>query len=246
MKHSKRKRIAGLVVAVLMAGCSKPAPQGEPNPGSEPKRGAKDKTLLDEWRASQPPPDKPSAAFTSRTIGDARFKHWTQITCICFTKDGRRIASGSYGGVIVVWDAKTGKRLHSIQEEESIRTLCFSPDGQHLAFASGSGFSSVVKLRNLKTGKVLLKQKETETGVRAIRFSPKGKVLVWSASAISRGSIRFWDIKAHREIRTIKAKTFSTDLSPDGKYVASASRTVKIWDVATGNLVRELKGTRKS
>ena len=76
----------------------------------------------------------------------------------------------------------------------------------------------------------------------SVAFSRNGTVL---ASASWDGTIKLWDMKSGRELRTLAGHSwgvYRAVFSPDGKQLASASRdaTVKIWDTATGSNTRTL------
>ena len=87
-----------------------------------------------------------------------------------------------------------------------------------------------------------VRQANHTTRAYSVAFDRDGKIL---ASASWDGTIKLWDTKAGRELRTLAGHgwgVYKAVFSPDGKQLASASRdgTVKIWDVATGANIRTL------
>ena len=89
----------------------------------------------------------------------AKIRGWHRGTSqLAFSPDSRYIAASGHGyGDVYVWCAKTGQHLASfkvrvtLKEGEEYPTrfpLCFSPDGQLLAYSTGS---STLTARNLKT-----------------------------------------------------------------------------------------------
>jgi WD40 repeat protein len=64
--------------------------------------------------------------------------HRDAVTCIAYSPDGRWLASGSDDHSLRLWDADTGKLAVEKAFDTSIKTLCFSPDSQHLFTGNGN------------------------------------------------------------------------------------------------------------
>lgn len=77
--------------------------------------------------------------------------------------------------------------------------------------------------------------------VRSVAFSPDGKML---ASGSFDGVVKFWQVGTWHVLRTENAHDGSAEslaFSPDGRFLASGSDgTAKLWDSATGALIRVL------
>jgi WD40 repeat protein len=85
-----------------------------------------------------------------------------------------------------------------------------------------------------------------------VGLSPDGATLVACTTTMGGGyrePVRFWDTRSGEP----KKKEFSTEaligrpitLSPDGSILAAGGKGVKLWDVRTGKLLRELSGHLK-
>ena len=79
--------------------------------------------------------------------------------------------------------------------------------------------------------------------VRAVVFSPDGKLLV---SCSVDKTVKVWDAVSRRLIRTLEGHTDSVTsvaFSPDGKTIASggSDQTIKLWDAGDGRLIHSLR-----
>ena len=82
--------------------------------------------------------------------------------------------------------------------------------------------------------------------VNAVAFSPNGKTLAVGALKLSVIDVAtqraIWEADGHAS--TVRAVVFS----PDGRLVASGSKdkTVRLWDVGTGEETRAMQGHKRS
>ena len=58
------------------------------------------------------------------------------------------VASGSSGGVVRLWDTKTGTLIANLNHDNEIRAVAFSPDGSTLATGSDDKLVQLWDLRS--------------------------------------------------------------------------------------------------
>jgi RNA polymerase sigma factor (sigma-70 family) len=167
--------------------------------------------------------------------------HYDENRAVAVTPDGKTVATGQ-DAVISLWDLATGKEARRFQSPlGSTDGLAFSPDGKLLA--SGHG-GHAVQLWDLDAGKVLAKLPVKHNRTTLLAFTPDGKTL--ATGDFLDKTIRLFDVAAPKERRLLERPSCVHDFafSPDGSTLAAggADGTIPLWDVATGKLLRELRG----
>src|SRR5262249_33259644 len=144
--------------------------------------------------------------------------------------------------VIRIWEVRTGKELRCcLGHTAEVCTIAFAPDGKTLA--SSDGFSWPEEDRTIRIWDVMTGKEVRQlpcSRVLSVVYSPDGKTLAVGDNK----TIRLLDPASGEERRALrghKNTIRSMDFSPDGKFLASTGydNTVRLWEVATGNEVRQ-------
>jgi WD40 repeat protein/tetratricopeptide (TPR) repeat protein len=107
-----------------------------------------------------------------------------------FSPDGRFLVTWEMSPHVHVWDPDRGELLHTLQHNERIGYVDFSPTDPTLLATNGWG--SDARVWDLRTGKLLVPLKHPRW-VAKVRFSPDGKELL---SIADDGLLRSWDWQA--------------------------------------------------
>ena len=124
-----------------------------------------------------------------------------------------------------------------------ISALAFRFDGKLLAL----GTFKEVRLVEPETGKIVATLPGEAEDVRAVAFSPDGKLLAAAGGLPARGGeVMIWDVEKRAPLRTIAGHAdciYAVEFAPDGKSIATASydKLIKLWDVESGKEIRTLK-----
>jgi hypothetical protein len=159
------------------------------------------------------------------------------VTAVCFSPDGKTLAVGTYGRVIL-WDARTGKPLRTLTNVlAAVNDVRFSPDGSLMAVAGGQpSAKGDLRLYQTSDWKLLAVLGGHEDVVNSVAFSPDGKRL---ASASFDRTVRIWDVAGRKAERTLTGHSdfvYAVAFGPDGSWLVSAGkdRSAKLVETATG------------
>jgi WD40 repeat protein len=73
---------------------------------------------------------------------------------VAFSPDGKRLATGSFGGTAKLWDTATGQEMGALKgHSDGVHSVAFSPDGKRLATGS---FDRTVRLWDAATEQEVL------------------------------------------------------------------------------------------
>gem|GEM_PF-2167272 len=178
-------------------------------------------------------------------------QHMGPVEQIAWTPDGEIILSGSFDGVVRLWNARTGDLVRVIEVETEIeqdddefleealdQLLCLahSPVGAILAVGMHDG---QVILFSGASGEEIMRLDGHTGMVRGVAFSADGWLL---AASSGDGAVRVWDMQTGDRMRTLTGyigQVFSVTFSPDQHWLVAVGEegsirltTVDSWERA--------------
>ncbi|KAI9346420.1 WD40-repeat-containing domain protein [Zopfochytrium polystomum] len=105
------------------------------------------------------------------------YGHTGYISTITISPDGSLCASGGKDGITMLWDLNEGKHLYSLEAEDVINALVFSPNRYWLCAATASG----IKIWDLESKSIVDEVKPEFPELKNKFSAPQPISLAWSA-----------------------------------------------------------------
>ena len=161
-----------------------------------------------------------------------------------YSPDGRFIFTINGDKQAKIWDAASGQLKHNITNNERIYRASFTVDSVSLLTVEQQGG---MKLWDVETGQLkgqIAPKNFVEDFMKSFELSSDGK----NIATLYLGDTRLWDAKtAELRFKLPKSETTDAVFSPDGRWLATASRDKTssgyIWNVETGQLKLSLAAT---
>ena len=168
------------------------------------------------------------------------------VRLAAFTPTNNKLASAHEGGNLIVWDVRSGDKLHAFRhplqtptdDSDQVWKLMFNPDGKFLI--SDAQYGPNARLWDVERGEEIHEFPSDEFWDIEM-FSPCGRHLVGSAGK----NMILWDVK-HREILTkfpfLRASEFA--YSPCGSYLAFGGEDpegILLWDLKRREIYKRLQ-----
>ncbi|OBZ72774.1 Transcriptional repressor rco-1 [Grifola frondosa] len=140
------------------------------------------------------------------------------IRSVCFSPDGKYLATGADDKQIRIWDIAE-KRIRNVFEghQKEIYSLDFSRDGRLIVSGSADCTARIWDMVDGSMNKILTidEPDSVNAGVTSVRISPDGRLV---AAGSLDTIVRIWDVHVA--------------FTPDGKGLVSGSldKTLKYWD----------------
>lgn len=173
------------------------------------------------------------------------------IRSVCFSPDGKLLATGAEDKLIRIWDLTTKRIIKILRgHEQDIYSLDFFPDGNRLVSGSGDRTVRIWDLRSSQCSLTL----SIEDGVTTVAVSPDGQLI--AAGSLDR-TVRVWDSTTGFLVERLDSgnengnghedSVYSVAFSINGKQIASGSldRTVKLWNLE-GKQISNATNAKKS
>src|SRR5262249_56650995 len=109
----------------------------------------------------------------ARSQGRVLAGHAEVVASVAYSPDGSRVVSGDRAGEIKLWEAATGRLIHTMATGNPVEAVAFHPDGTRLASAGGD--DGAVILWDAATGQRIRTFPVHTKRVFRFIFSPDGK-----------------------------------------------------------------------
>ena len=170
--------------------------------------------------------------------------HTSDIWTVAVSPDGRRALSGGQDNTVRLWDLETGRELRRLDgHSKPVTKVVFLPDGRRALSASQDG---TVRMWDLETGRELRRLDGGPGVLICVAVSPDGRLILAGGDD---GIVRVWELESGREVGRLTKHddgVIGLGFMPDSRLAVSGGlgkdRTLKVWNLDTGQEVQTLRG----
>jgi len=183
------------------------------------------------------------------------FSHAATAASILFAADSATFYTASHDKSLKAWRLASDQATKSIQHPNIVDSTAFDPSGNQLATGCHDGILRIWDLTKAppvatKAINAHLVPNMPAAPIYSVTWTADGKQVL--STSLDR-TLKLWDVASGNLVREFKAYkekefdkghqegVFSAAFSPDGKFIVSggSDKSIKIWNVADGTVVRE-------
>ena len=178
--------------------------------------------------------------------------HESEVECVVFSPDGKRIATGGEDYFVRIWDTETGEPLHAWEHDSGLDGITWSHNGEMIASGSEAGEAFLWDAKDYSlVGKV-----KVGSTINSLDFTQDDTKLVVAGNIQTPdpatgkthygGFASLIDVASQKVIQNYAGHTASIKsvrISPDEQYIATGSfdSTARVYDLQSGELIKTLK-----
>jgi len=175
-------------------------------------------------------------------------EHESEVECVMFSPDGKRIATGGEDFYLRIWDTETGNEITKVEHGSGIDGISWSYNGQIIATGDEEGMLSLWDADSYR----LLRKINVGSTINSIQFTTDDqKILVGGNiqrkdesgnNTIYDGFAKLLDastLKTLKQYEGPEGSVKSVRMSNNEKYVATGDfdRKARLFDLETGDLL---------